>query len=547
MKPDLLALPLALLLGACAPLLPPQANPAPAAATEGWIAPGPSWDTTTAGRDPAPVRLRVVGINDFHGNLRPHRPAFAEGREVGGAPALATYLRLAREAVEAPTLLLDGGDTMQGTPLSNLSFGAATVEFYDAAGFHAAALGNHEFDWGVEVLRERMEQAAFPWLAANLFVAGSDTLPSWARATHTVTLPGCAAAAPACDSVRVGIIGVATTATPRTTIPAHVVGFRFGDEARAIDRHVPDLRQQGAHFVIVAIHEGAYCAQGGEPCQGPVIEIAERLSQRPDLIVSGHSHTVLNLRAGGVPIVQAGSAGTRLSIVDLERISADSVSVVVREQPVTYTDRVDPDPAMAALLDRLVERYGPLLHEEITHLPEPLLRTASEYPLGNLIADAQRAATGVDIAAMNNGGIRTELRAGPVTYEDLFRVQPFANTLVTMDLTGAQVLAFLEQVLSRGRPDAHVSGIRVRYAPGEAAGDRLRAAFTDDGSPIDPARTYRVAVNNFMAEGGDGFTVLLEGANVENTGIVDLDALIRHLRGLPAPTLPGAGRFLPVP
>jgi 2',3'-cyclic-nucleotide 2'-phosphodiesterase (5'-nucleotidase family) len=530
---------------ATAPANISTAPPVPAdPAVEEWVAPGGfESPDTVSGRK----RLRVLGINDFHGNVRPHRPAFADGREVGGAAALATYFRLARQAVDAPTVLIDGGDTMQGTPLSNLSLGRATVDFYNNVGFHAAALGNHEFDWGVQVLRQRMADARFPWLSANLWVAGTDTLPSWVRGSRTLVLPGCAAGPPACDSVRVGVIGLSTTATPRATLPSHVAPYEFVDEAETIDRYVPTLRAQGVDFVIVTIHEGGRCSTETGGCSGPIFDIAARLHHRPDLIVSGHSHTVLNTRAAGVPIVQSGAEGSRFSIVDLERVSLDSVAVYVREQPVTYTDRVLPDSAVTALLAPYLAEFGPLLAEEITRFDEPLLRQLGEHPLGNLIADAQRRASGAEITFMNNGGIRTDLRAGPVTYEHLFRLQPFANTLVTMDLSGEQLIRLLEQVLSRGRPGAHVSGLQVRYAPGAAAGARVRAVITEDGRPLDRARAYRVAVNNFLAEGGDGLTALLEGSRVEHTGIVDLEALIAHLRVLPRPpSLPAADRFVAV-
>jgi 2',3'-cyclic-nucleotide 2'-phosphodiesterase / 3'-nucleotidase / 5'-nucleotidase len=513
----------------------------------GYVAPAGDAFTGAAEGDERRKRIRVIGVNDFHGNLRPTRPTFAGGREVGGAPALATYYRLVREAIDAPTILLDGGDTMQGTPLSNLSWGRATVDFYNQVGFTAAAIGNHEFDWGVEVLKDRVEQANFSWLGANIFMAGTDTLPSWVQPTATVVLPGCAAGPPACDAVTVGIIGLATTDTPRSTMPSHVVDFDFRDEAETIDLWVPRLREEGADFVLVTIHEGAYCPETETSCSGPIIDIAARLRHPPDLIVSGHSHTLLNLRSDGVPIVQASSAGSRISIVDLERVSADSVGVYVRDQPTTYADLVEIDAEATALLDSYLAEYGPMLQEVITRLDQPLLRDDGEYPLGNVIADAMRRATGAEISFMNNGGIRTEIREGPVTYEDLFRLQPFANTMVTMDLTGVQLLELLEHTVARGRPHAHVSGVRVQFSAGASPGARVRQAVTSDGRPIDPARTYRIVVNNFMAEGGDGYTILLEGGNIVNTGIIDLDALIAHLRELPTPLVaPPADRYLAI-
>jgi 2',3'-cyclic-nucleotide 2'-phosphodiesterase/3'-nucleotidase/5'-nucleotidase len=491
-------------------------------------------------------RLRVIGTNDFHGALQPSTPGFAGGREVGGAATLAAYVSRAREGAVGPTVLIDAGDIMQGTPISNLSDGRATVDFFNAVGYAAAALGNHEFDWGIDLLRQRVAQARFPWLGANIFVAGSDTLPAWVEPTTMVTLPGCEAGAPACDSVKVGIVGIANSGTPQLVRPSFVAALEFGDEAEAIERWVPRLREAGADFVIVTVHEGAYCEQVDQPssCEGPIIDAARGLTVRPDLIVSGHSHSHLNLVVNGIRIVQANSSGTRLSIVDLERVSPDSVEVSVA-QPTTFGSEVTPDPLVAALVARYEEEIGPRVNEVISMLCQPLTREGHEFALGNLIADAQRTATGTQIALMNNGGIRTELLAGPVRYGDLYRLQPFSNTLVTMELTGAQLVDAIEQGLTRdGYPDTHVSGIRVWLDPDAARGSRVREVELSDGTPVSPGGRYTVTVNVFMAEGGDRYTALTEGTDRMDTGIVDLEALVEYLEGQPTPLpVPDVARF----
>lgn len=491
-------------------------------------------------------RLRVLATNDFHGALQASRPGFAGGREVGGGATLAAYFARERAEVDAPTVLIDAGDVMQGTPISNLTDGRATVELYNQLGYTAAALGNHEFDWGIETLEQRIADAEFAWLGANVFVSGTDTLPSWAQPAELVTLPGCADIA-ACDSVVVGIIGIATEQTPTVTRPSNVATLRFGDEADAIDRWVPRLRARGADFVIVTAHSGAFCDRDdpSRGCEGEIIEVARRLTERPDLIVSGHTHSLVNTVVDGIRIVQANSNGSRFSVIDLERVSDDSTSVTVRGQPTTYGDAVTPDTAAARLVSRFEAEVGPRVREVVTILDRPLTREGEEYPLGNLIADAQRGATGTQVAMMNNGGIRTELLAGPVRYEDLFRLQPFANTLVTMVLTGAQLLEALEQGLTdEGTPDAHVSGIRVEVRPDAPRGSRVESVRLEDGTPVRPGGSYTVTVNDFMAEGGSGYTALLQGAGVVRTGIVDLDALIEHIRALPTPLpLPDASRW----
>jgi 2',3'-cyclic-nucleotide 2'-phosphodiesterase/3'-nucleotidase/5'-nucleotidase len=491
-----------------------------------------------AGSGPRPKRLRVIGTNDFHGALQASRPGFAGGREVGGAPALAAYFARERSAVDAPTVIIDAGDVMQGTPISNLTDGRATVEFYDLVGYDAAALGNHEFDWGIETLKRRVAEASFGWLGANVYVAGSDTLPSWVEPVRIITRAGCAAGPPACDSVTIGIIGIATEHTPSVTKPSNVETLRFGDEAAAIDRWVPRLREAGADFVIVTAHSGAFCDRDdpSRGCEGEIVDVARRVGFRPDLIVSGHTHSRIDAVVNGIRIVQAHSSGTRYSVVDLERVSPDSTLVTTRAQPTTYVDQVVGDPSAAALLARYEAEVGPRVREVVAFLEHPLERKGVEYPLGNLIADAQRAATGTQVALMNNGGIRTELLAGPVRYEDLFRLQPFANTLVTMTLSGTQLLQALEQGLTReGQPDTHVSGITVHFDPAAPAGRRVRSVVLDDGTRVTLEGAYTVTVNDFMAEGGSGYLALTAGSDVLRTGIVDLDALIAHIRTLPAP------------
>jgi 5'-nucleotidase len=336
------------------------------------------------------------------------------------------------------------------------------------------------------------------------------------------------------------VIGIATETTPTTTKPSNVTTLTFGDEAEAIERWVPRLRAAGADFVIVTAHSGAFCDRDdpSKNCQGEIVDVANRLRAKPDLIVSGHTHSQVNTVVNGIPIVQGNSSGTRFSIVDLTRAGNGTVTARVVAQPTTYVDQVHPDSAVAAMVERYRTEIGPKVNEMITQLSAPLTREGGEYPLGDLIVDAQRAATGTQVAITNNGGIRTELAAGPVRWADLFRLQPFANTLVTMTVTGAQLLQTVERGIAGSEPRIHVSGMRVRYRPGAAPGSRVVSATLDDGTPITPQGRYTLTVNDFMAEGGDDFEALKQGTNVDRTGTVDLDALVDYLRKRPKPLQP---------
>ena len=471
-------------------------------------------------------RLRVVATNDFHGRLVSTTPSWAQGRAVGGAAVLASYFRHERAGFDGPVVLLDGGDVMQGTPLSNLTRGHSTVDYYNRVGYDAAALGNHEFDWGQDVLRQRLQQAHFPWLAANVFVAGSDTAPSWVRGTAMLDV----------DSIRVGLVGLVTQETRQTTMAKHVQGLTFGDGAPIIDRWVPELRRRGADFVIVVAHEGLTCAGETRDCVGTMADWARAVNHHPDLIVAGHSHQVVRTRSNDVPIIETGSWGTHYGVVDLERVTPDSVDVWIRGTPVAWADAVEPDTAIERTVRLVEQEIGPELSRVIAQTAEPIERGAGENPMGRLIADAQRWKSGAQIAIMNAGGVRAPLPAGTVTWGDLYQVHPFGNTLVVLELTGAVLRDALEHAVRRDQPDAHVSGAIVDYDPTRSVGSRIVAMRLTDGTPIRDEQTYRVVVNDFLANGiGDGYAAFARAHAQHPTGVVDLDALIEYIRTLPQP------------
>jgi 2',3'-cyclic-nucleotide 2'-phosphodiesterase / 3'-nucleotidase / 5'-nucleotidase len=471
-------------------------------------------------------RLRVLATNDFHGRLEPMTPGWAEGRPVGGAAALSTYFSMEREGFDGPTILLDGGDIMQGTPLSNLTRGRSTISYYNAVGYGAAALGNHEFDWGRDVLRERIAQAEFPWLAANILVSGTDSSPSWVRDTATILV----------DGVRVGVIGLITQETPAKTMAAYVEGLDFVDGAATIDRWVPVLRRAGADFVIVVAHEGATCDEAMSACTGNLIDWAQRVTQRPDLMVGGHTHEVVRWRENGIAIIEAGSWGTMYGVVDLERVSADSVSVRIRGTPVAWADAVPPDTALQAMVARVRDEVGPQLTRVVGHAAEPLERGPGEHPLGRLIADAQRWKAGAQIAIMNSGGVRAPLQAGALTWGDLYQVHPFGNMLMVLELHGRDIRDALEHAFRSGRPDAQVSGLLVEYDTLQAAGSRIVSLTLSDGTPLQDDAVYQVVANDFLSSGvGDGYEALGRHLSERPTGVTDLDALIDYIGTLPQP------------
>jgi 5'-nucleotidase len=216
-------------------------------------------------------------------------------------------------------------------------------------------------------------------------------------------------------------------------------------------------------------------------------------------------------------------------------VTPDSVDVWIRGTPAAWPDRVAPDSAIAALVERYVREIGPEVNRVVAQLTEPLHRGTGEYELGRLIADAQRAATGADVAIMNNGGIRTNVESGPVTWGELFQVQPFGNLLVELQLTGTQLRSAIEHLVRGAAPGAQLSGIVVEYDPAAPPGSRVRSMRLTSGDAIRDDRSYAVTVNDFMAEGGDGFAVFTQASARDDTGIVDLDALLDYVAKLPQP------------
>src|SRR5256712_3907033 len=257
--------------------------------------------------------LRVLAINDFHGALEARAWPWSNGKPVGGAAALKPWLDSLARTCSCTTVRVDGGDEMQGTLLSNFSFGLPAMAARNAFGIDVAAIGNHEFDWSVDTLRARMAGAKYRFLAANITDSTGAARPDWVTPWTLIERGG----------LKVAAIGLALRATPTNTAPRNVRGLAFGDGAAAVRRVLPRARA-AADFVIVLAHEGAFCdgAPQSEPvpapaCHGAILDIARRLdSGSVDLIVSGHTHSLVNTVVNGIPIVQARSSGAGIAVVD---------------------------------------------------------------------------------------------------------------------------------------------------------------------------------------------------------------------------------------
>src|SRR5688572_27739818 len=259
--------------------------------------------------------VRILATNDFHGAFEPRRDS--RGVLRGGAAYLAAEIARARSECRAPqctAVLLDGGDQFQGSPASNMGYGRPVVTLFNRLGRAAAALGNHEFDWGQDTLRARMREAAYPILGANVTDASGKDI-AWIPDDTVVSVGG----------LRVGIVGIATVVTPTTTRPSNVSDLRFVDPIPVVNRSARAMRARGAQFVVVVAHSGAFCATEPAPsCNGEIIDLARGVSG-VDAIVSGHTHSPVSTVVNGVPIVQARSHGSAVGVMDVSLSGAAPV------------------------------------------------------------------------------------------------------------------------------------------------------------------------------------------------------------------------------
>jgi 2',3'-cyclic-nucleotide 2'-phosphodiesterase (5'-nucleotidase family) len=467
--------------------------------------------------------LRVVSTNDLHGTHSP-RPD-AQGVQRGGAIPLAAAIAKARRecSVNCELLLLDGGDMFTGTPGSDWQYGRPMVEFMNTVGYTAAALGNHEFDYGRDTMYTRFRAMKFAVLGAN--VRGRDgQRPSWVRADTIVERAG----------VKVGIVGAAGTHTSGSTKAIHVNDLSFLDPAPIVSEHVRSLRARGAQVVVAVIHDGGRCERNDpDNCSGGVFEFVQALTDKPDLVVAGHSHTIFDARVNGVPVVQASSSGRAISVTDLPLDGADRVPrTAVRD---VFGDSVSgADPAVARVIERSLATVGPRLRTVVATNAVELRREGTEYGLGKLIADATRLVGRGDVGMWNNGGIRATLAAGPVTMGALHEVVPFANQLVRARVRGRDLITLLNNSTYTRGPDLHLSGIVLTWNAARREGDLVEKVTLPDGRAIDLNAIYTVVMNDYQF--GDPASIKgVPFISGEVLTVRDIDALAQHLRSLPQP------------
>jgi len=468
------------------------------------------------------IHARVLATHDYHGTLLPRIYDWSGGRSIGGVMALKTVMDRAEMECACPTFRLDGGDQMQGSLPSNLNYGAAVIGAFNLLGIDAAAVGNHELDWGLDTLRARQGESNYPWLAANIVERATGRHPAWATPYVLLEIGG----------VRVGVVGYLTASTPNMLVSDAMAAFEFRRGVAGVRQALRVVRATHPDFIVIVAHAGGDCRDGR--CRGEMVEVAQGLdSAGVDLIVSGHTHDPAYAVVHGIPILRAGSNGRGVGVVDLYRLPNGHHRFRMRVDTL-YADDVQPHPALEAVIAPYLAQADSLAHRQVAVLRDPLDRRGDEYGLGRLIADAIRAAAQSDLAFTNRGGIRRDLAAGPVTYGELFEVLPFGNTVYRLTVSGRELRAILTRAADGNE---HVfSGVHIERDPSRPAGNRLVSAVLADGRQIVDADRYTVGVPDFLARGGGGWT-MLETLPTENLDMTMLDALVAYLAALPQPVV----------
>lgn len=501
----------------------------------------PSFSSLTAAEEDL-VEVQLLGLNDWHGQID-YEDYFAdfdgdgENDPAGRADYLAAYLKEREATNPENTLLVHAGDMIGGSPLIAASFqDEPVVEIMEAMGMDVGTLGNHEFDEGVdELLRmihggdhpdgtEGYDGMNFPVVAANVQYKDTKELLVDPYVIEEV------------GGQKIAFIGVATTETPSMVIKEGNENVEFTDEAEAINKYVPEIKEQGVRSIVVLAHNPAY--QDGDVITGDAADIAENVDDEVDIIFAGHNHVENNGVVDGKLIVQAYAYGTAFSDVDIKIDPATGDIVDKTAEIVTVAQHgVEPDPEVGAILEKYETLVDEIKNEVIGEAAMPLEGGYAERgdqgdnALGNLIADGMKWAMDADMAMMNGGGIRADINEGPITYGEVFTVQPFGNTLVKAELTGESIIQVLNNQLSEPYgPDYSVAGFSYTW---NFDAMEVIDVYLPDGNEIDPNEVYTVVVNNYMF--GDDDSGIEGLALSSEVGPTDLDATVDYIKSFDEP------------
>ncbi|MDH2426947.1 bifunctional metallophosphatase/5'-nucleotidase [Sphaerisporangium sp. TRM90804] len=527
------------------------------------------------------VPVRLVAINDFHGNLEP--PTGSSGAIVneagtsvpaGGAAYMATHLK---SLVNKDTAVVAAGDLIGATPLISAAYhDEPTVELLGKLGLDVSSVGNHEFDEGITELRRIQDGGCHPtdgcspagrWKGAKYEYVGANVLK---EKNDRFALPP--TSIQKVNGVKVGFIGLVTQTTPTIVSSAGIEGLRFAEEVESGNRAAALLRRQGVKAIVALVHEGDSITPNQSPDACPVTpgagsRIASGLSADVDLVVMGHSHQAYICKTKDPAgqdryYTQGSSFGRVLTKIDfqVDKKTGEIVRSSVAPDNNVVTRDVVADPQITQFVQTWKDRVAAVANREIGQITADIGRPASpsgETPLGILIADAQleatRAGGQAEVALMNPGGVRTDLTFaqsgsegnGVVTYGEAFAVQPFNNLMQVVTLTGAQLDALLEQQWQNGGATVRIlqpsASLTYTMNLSQPIGSRV-SEIKVNGTAVTDTQAIRVAANNFLVGGGDGFSVFTQGTGLWS-GPLDIDALVAYFEAHSPVAPPVVGRI----
>ena len=517
--------------------------------------------------NPSQITIAVVGLNDFHGSLMARERKLADGTIVksGGAPALASMIKILKQEMNNRVLIVDAGDEWQGTLESNQTQGATVVDFYNRIGVNVAAIGNHEFDFSIPSMQHQIRGAHYPYVASNILIHKTQRRPFWKNVTPSVMID-----IPELAPLRIGVIGVSTVQTPGTTRYEYVKHLDFVDAIKPVTDESAKLRKNGANLVLVTAHAGTTCEDRDglkewtlrdsntkeSKCskEEEIYQLADHLKAGTlDGIVSGHTHQVIHHWFNGIPVIQDEAynqhfniiyytfdANTKKLIPELTKIEGlvpiceemfESLNHCdVRRLPAGSSPKrvpaqfhgkvVVPDPAIADWLNPIIKSTEKFRNDILATAEMPLTHFRDhEGAFGNLIADTLLENSKADFALVNGGGIRTSLDAGPITADGIYRALPFDNLLNVIKLKGSELKLLMRIATAGGHGFISVAGLKLKVVSyqrdvekTDLNGDgkleawesnRLLSIKTADGQEIQDDKIYTVATFDYLVNGGD--------------------------------------------
>lgn len=475
--------------------------------------------------------LSILHINDLHGALQPTRATYINPDfppTTGNMASIKTIVDNFDYYVGTDDyILVDAGDFFQGTTLGNLSFGSAVVDMFNMIGFHAIAMGNHEFDFGYDVVKTLSKESKAPFLGANILDAETMEIPEYFKPYIIKEFEG----------IRVGVFGLIADGMERYVIAEHIEGLYFQNSTEAAAKYVPIMREQEKCDIVIGVTHLGLANDKKLAMEVPGI----------DVIIGGHSHQgvreTYHCPVNHTIITQAFHRGGTLGHIGL-KIDLETKTIVgnIHELMTLFTDHYPPDPEVLARLDEWAEKVEVGFDEIIGVTRVNLERSFPESNMGNLMCDALIHRYEADVSFQNSGGIRADLRRGNITIRDIYNVFPFDNDAVVLEMTGVELREAFEASVA-GRSNHQIGGARMVYDPSRPPFDRI-VEVTVGGEPIDDNKMYRVVTNSYITESEGATSAAFRGAtSIMNTYDNLRDVLIQYIRDIGTITIEQDGRI----